>query len=232
MGMYHTEYAEFNELVGEKIVKVDVDRGGYEDAITFYCESGLEFYMGHMQDCCESVRIEDIDNDIDKLVGNTIIQAEETISSGNEDDEGCYESCTWTFYKITDSDANYYTIRWLGESNGYYSETVDIRKSKPTQPKPILTGEPEKLRDYYVLAVDKGGLYVLRFQFALSFSENLRTHKKPNAYPLMMSPVEDICWGWYAYLVGDDVAEFGDVIEGFTEEMVNQYHIGIENTLA
>jgi hypothetical protein len=43
--MYGTQHAEFKELIGEKIVKVDVYRGGYEDTITFYCESGWEFHM-------------------------------------------------------------------------------------------------------------------------------------------------------------------------------------------
>ena len=231
--MHGTQHAEFKELIGEKIVKVDVYRGGYEDTITFYCESGWEFHMYHDQDCCESVRIEDIDNNIDKLVGATILQAEES-TSDSYGDEGCLESCTWTFYKITDSNANYYTIRWLGESNGYYSEEVSVSKYRPAQPKPILVGEPEKLKDYYVLAVHAGGLYVLRFEFALSFSENFRKHKKANAYPLMMSPVEDLCWAWYGYLTGD--TSLGSLetsaMELFAEAMVNQYHIGIENTLA
>jgi hypothetical protein len=95
-------------------------------------------------------------------------------------------------------------------------------------------GEAEKLKNYYVLAVHAGGLYVLRFEFALSFSENFRKHKKANAYPLMMSPVEDLCWAWYGYLTGDP--SLGSLetsaMELFAEEMVNQYHIGIENTLA
>lgn len=113
---------DFSDLVGKKITHVVVD-DHWDDRIEFGIH-GAVYYMYHEQDCCESVDINDIDNDLQKLVGTTVINAEVSVNAGETD----YGTDTWTFYKITNDNADHFTIRWYGESNGWYSESVGFYK--------------------------------------------------------------------------------------------------------
>jgi hypothetical protein len=78
------------------------------------------FKMLHVQDCCESVWIEDVNGDFMDLVGSEILVADER-SEQSIDDEG---SSTFTFYTLRTNKGSV-DIRWNGHSNGYYSESVD-----------------------------------------------------------------------------------------------------------
>jgi hypothetical protein len=123
------DYANFSDLVGKTLIEVTVLSA--EDEIYFTCDDGTKFHMYHSQDCCESVTIEDICGDLDSLIGSPIVMAEE--SSSNDNPKGEYsDSFTWTFYKIATS-KGYVTIRWYGESNGYYSESVDFSRISKDQ---------------------------------------------------------------------------------------------------
>jgi hypothetical protein len=123
---------EVSCLVGKTLVSVDidVDRKG-EDVICFKTTDGEIYELGHRQDCCESVSIESIVGELSDLVGAPILLAEEVTSHENPPDPKVsieyQDSFTWTFYKFA-TVKGYVDIRWYGESNGYYSESVDFYK--------------------------------------------------------------------------------------------------------
>ncbi len=113
-----------NELIGKIIIKIDKS----DDEILLYLSNGAIYKQYHEQDCCECVNIDDIEGDLDDLIGNKLIQAEESYQIGNNN-----ESETWSFYKFA-TIKGYVTIRWYGWSNGYYSESACIKKIKDEDP--------------------------------------------------------------------------------------------------
>lgn len=121
----NTNHPEFKDLLGKTFVEVINNNN---DELIFKVNDKEIYKLYHGQDCCENVRIEDICGDLNDLIGSPILQAEEN-SSSDETPEGIdykgYESYTWTFYRIATIKGQV-VIRWLGESNGYYSESVDF----------------------------------------------------------------------------------------------------------
>jgi hypothetical protein len=136
---------KFSDLVGKILTRVvaekDTKRG---DTVRFFTQDNRVFEMGHSQDCCERVYLEDVSGDLKDITGSPVLVADERVSSSrdeygkrlppNPDDppapEGADESQTWTFYRIQ---TNWGTVvlRWFGSSNGYYSESVDFCEVTP-----------------------------------------------------------------------------------------------------
>jgi hypothetical protein len=79
--------------------------------------------MKHIQDCCEDVVIDDINGSLDDLLNSPILKSECNSNEGSGD--GIGESYTYSFYNMA-TIKGYVTIRWLGISNGYYSESVSL----------------------------------------------------------------------------------------------------------
>ena len=120
---------EFSTMVGKTLVSVV--KNSDNDELLFETTEGEKYRMYHSRDCCESVTIDDICGDLEDLIGSPILGAEEVISEGKNPDgvpvPEYQDSFTWTFYKI-DTAKGGVTIRWYGDSNGYYSESVDFEK--------------------------------------------------------------------------------------------------------
>ncbi len=112
-------------MLGQTFVEVTGSVGDHE--MIFVTEDGQRFMFAHYQGCCESVDINDIVGDLQDLVGEPLLVAEEVRGATPEPDldEEHYESYTYTFYKFA-TRKGYVDVRWLGESNGYYSENVDL----------------------------------------------------------------------------------------------------------
>jgi hypothetical protein len=113
---------DIKEMEGKTFTRVS------EDGEMLIFENEQERYIFyHSQDCCESVYIESVVGDLDDLVGVPLLHSEEVSS----DDEGPLsewtDSYTWTFYKFA-TIKGYVDVRWYGSSNGYYSESVNLRK--------------------------------------------------------------------------------------------------------
>ena len=119
----------FNTLEGLVISQIrGCDKNSEEIEIT--TTDGRRFHMFHYQDCCESVRVEDVVGDVEDIVGSTILRAEER-SNGVQNIEGGYGDIEqWTFYTISTIKGTV-DLRWYGTSNGYYGTSVEFDEVDP-----------------------------------------------------------------------------------------------------
>lgn len=113
------------DLKGHTVVRIEGGVAG-SDVMKFITSEGKTFTLLHHQDCCEYVVIYDIEGDIDDLLNSPILISEESEGSY---ESGDYESQTWTFYRFA-TVKGWVVVRWLGQSNGYYSESVDFEYSE------------------------------------------------------------------------------------------------------
>lgn len=115
-------HCKFEELLGLTLDTISGATSGSE-RIKFLVSDGRLFLQEHLQDCCESVYVTQIDGDVEDLIGHPLLQAE--VASSDDappHTEYTEESYTWTFFKLATT-KGYVTIRWFGSSNGYYCET-------------------------------------------------------------------------------------------------------------
>jgi len=115
---------EVGAIVGEVLTHVDTNEHG--DEILLTTASGKTIKIFHSQDCCETVSIEGTDGAWHDLFGKVIVEATQSEWSDQEPKPNEYsESWTRTELKFRSDDTTVIS-RWIGESNGYYSEGVSI----------------------------------------------------------------------------------------------------------
>lgn len=126
--MYVTQY---NDMLGKTMESVQLSD---DRTLMRFVGKRWVWEFCHEQECCESVEIIDVIGELDDLVGAPIYMAEEVVSQEENPDgakgpdpEDRDLSYTWTFYKFA-TVKGYVTIRWYGQSSGYYSERVDVHK--------------------------------------------------------------------------------------------------------
>ena len=118
---YYDKHVNVSDMLGKTFSRVYAD----EETVTFQNDE-VRYVLYHSTDCCESVVVEEIIGDLDDLEGwPLLISREDHDADGPELPKE--ESYTWTFYNFA-TFKGYVTIRFLGTSNGYYSEDVYCRK--------------------------------------------------------------------------------------------------------
>ena len=114
----YRRYCDMKDMVGKKVLGVYYDEENFQ-ILTDDCVYALY----HEQDCCESVWLTQVDGISDKIIGSRIVIAEEVVDEKDTE----YGHITWSFYKIG-TNKGMIDFRFQGESDGGYSETVDLVK--------------------------------------------------------------------------------------------------------
>ena len=109
---------DIKDLNGKKVIGIYYDEENFQ-ILTDDCV--YAFY--HEYSCCESVWLTQVDGISDKIIGSRIVIAE-VVTDEKDTEDG---HTTWSFYKIG-TNKGMIDFRWQGESNGCYSETVDLVK--------------------------------------------------------------------------------------------------------
>lgn len=122
---------DMNPLIGQTIRAIECEKYKYGliHTIIIVCDS-CAFETSHNQSCCETVEVHDIIGDLNSLIGKRVINCKIVESQKWPNDVEKYEyvdSFTWTT-QIIQTKSTEVKIRWLGQSNGWYSEGIYFRR--------------------------------------------------------------------------------------------------------
>lgn len=116
-----------NEFMNKTFSSIVIAKNAKDENDSIIFKNDKEsIIMTHIQDCCENVIIKDIIGDLENLINEPILLAEERIKQSGESGDLTH---TYTFYTFA-TKKGYVDILWHGSSNGYYSEEVNIIRGK------------------------------------------------------------------------------------------------------
>ena len=121
--IYQTQKVPFETVLGKTFRRVYERNDTYEDQLVFEVSDSERYIMRHEQECCETISLEDVCGNLLDLEGCPITKAMEISEEGAAGTNG--ETSTWTFYRIA-TEKGLVVLRWRGQSNGCYSERVDL----------------------------------------------------------------------------------------------------------
>lgn len=123
--LFKLEEVPFTVLNNKTIVDVSIN--ARDSVVSFVTSENDVYYLCHIDECCEDVDLIDISGDLQSLIGQKILFAEEVSNDSDTPLDNLQDSYTWTYYKLA-SRGGYITLSWFGISNGYYTESVSLYK--------------------------------------------------------------------------------------------------------
>lgn len=118
---------KFESLKGQTLVNITGNVG--DKSMIFTTVGNKKYQMFNKEESFGNdvrVTVKEITGDLSDLLNHPLLMAE-MVTNKDKDLEIGDGSFTWTFYKIATIKGSV-TIQWYGESNGYYSESVDFCK--------------------------------------------------------------------------------------------------------
>lgn len=126
----YEDRCDISVLVGKIITEITKDRESHPEELVLTLDDGTKYMMYHSQSCCETVYLEDINGDLEDLIGSPILEAS-CRTLDNENPPGVkpeyQDDYLWTFYHLVTAKGTV-VLRWYGDSNGYYSVEVTFGK--------------------------------------------------------------------------------------------------------
>tara|TARA_R110000851_G_scaffold73880_1_gene162942 strand:- start:392 stop:778 length:387 start_codon:yes stop_codon:yes gene_type:complete len=109
---------KISDIIGRTVFNVDQTE---DEIYMIFSDGSLGRFYHDARDAAE-VNIDDVNGDWADLIGHPLLVADERISESDTR----HGSETWTFYTFRGIGGSV-DVKWHGESDGYYSESVEFK---------------------------------------------------------------------------------------------------------